>query len=233
VDYDRNKKYFEEKNLKGAIITLIIGVIICLAGLGGKDSAGVVIVGLIIGGIGGFLIYSKTAGRMTDDEIDQICQDAIKDVKVRALKKHGLDEDQVKEADPIIFDGYYYKNIRSGCLFQEGKDNVWRSSTYEAVVFFFSAEQVYCYEYRFSIVADEKQEATEEYFYRDIVSAATASDTVTYKMKDGKEQSINYEKFKLTTSGGTSISASVLNMSNADRSINAMKSLLRNKKSSK
>lgn len=232
MDYARNKKYFEESNFKGAIIALVIGGIIFLSGVGSKGGGGAAIFGLIIAGIGGFLIYSKTAGRPTDNEIDQTCKDKAKNIKTQALKKLGLDEDQVTEADPIIFDGYYYKNIRSGCLYRKGKDNIVRSSTYEAVMFFFSAEQVYCYEYRFSIVADEKQESTEEYFYRDIVSAATKSEAVTYKI-DGKDESFNYEQFKLTTSGGTSIGASILDLGTAERSINAMKSLLRSKKQQK
>jgi hypothetical protein len=227
MNYDRTKKYFEPLVLKPAIITIVIGAVIFLIGLGA--GAGVAIVGLIVAGIGGFLIYSKTSGRPTDSEIDQICSEHVKGLKGQALNKIGLDEDQVKEADPITFDGYYYKNVRSGCLYQTGKDKIVRSSTYEAVMFFFSAEQVYCYEYRFSIVADEKQETTEEYFYRDIVAAATKSETVTYKV-DGKDENFNYEKFTLTTSGGTSISASILDMGNADRSIKGMKNLLRNKK---
>jgi len=232
MDYNRNKKYFEDQNFKGAIIALIIGGIIFLAGASG-GSGGAAVVGLIIAGIGGFLIYSKTSGRPTDSEIDQTCLDQVKNLKDLALQKHGLDADQVKEADPILFSGYYYENIRSGCLYQIGKDNLYRSSNYEAVIFLFSAEQVYCYTNRFSIIADEKQESTDEYFYKDIVSASTASNTKTYTNKANQEKTINYQFFKLTTSGGTSISASVLNMGDAERAINGMKSLLRNKKSSK
>lgn len=227
MNYDRNKKYFEPGALKPAIITIVVGAVIFLIGLGA--GAGVAIVGLIIAGIGGFLIYSKTSGRPTDSEIDQICMDQVKNLKDLALKKHGLDADQVKEAEPIQFDGYYFENIRAGYLYQMGKDKIPRSSNYEAVSFVFSAEQVYCYKYRFSIITDEKSESTEEYFYRDIVSASTQSDTKTYKTKDGKDIPINYQYFKLATSGG-SLQASILSMGDAERSINGMKSLLRNKK---
>jgi len=228
MDYNRNKKYFEGQNFKGAIIALIIGGIIFIGGASGGSGAAAV-VGLIIAGIGGFLIYSNTAGRPTDSEIDQACLDQVKNLKDLALKKHGLDADQVKEADPIQFDGYFFENIRSGFLYKMGKDNIPRSSNYEAVSFVFSAEQVYCYKYRFSITTDEKSESTEEYFYRDIVSASTQSDTKNYKTKDGKDIPINYQYFKLATSGG-SLQASILNMGDAERSINGMKSLLRNKK---
>lgn len=228
MDYNRNKKYFEEQSLKGAIIALVIGVIIFLGGL--KGGAGVAIFGLIIAGIGGFLIYSKTSGRPTDSEIDQVCVSELKNLKERALKKHGLDEDQIKEADPIEFNGYLYDDVPSTCMYQVGKDRLWRSSFYEGVMFLFSAEQVYCYKYRFSLIADEKREQTEEYFYRDIVSAATQSKTKEYKNKAGKTENINYEFFKLTTSGGTVMDAAIRNMGDSDRPIQAMKSLLRNNK---
>jgi len=228
MDYARNKKYFEGQNLKVPIIVAGIGALILMGGLS-SSSFGTIILGLIVGGAGGYLIYLQTGARPTDNEIDQVCSGQLKDLKEKALKKLGLDEDQVKEADPITFNGYYYRNIRSGCLYHKGKDNILRSSTYEGVMFFFSAEQVYCYEHRFSIVADEKQESTEEYFYRDIVSAATKSETVTYRAGD-KDESYSVEKFSLTTSGGTSISAAIHDMGTAERSINGMKSLLRNKK---
>lgn len=222
MNYDRNKKYFKHQSLKGAIIILVIGLIM-------TSFTGGVIYILISVGIGGAIIYSKIAGRPTDSEIDQICQEQIKNLKEQALKKLGIDEDQVKEATPIQFDGYCYENISTAWLYHRGKDRRDRSSNYEAVMFLFSAEQIYCYKYKFSIIAEEKRESTEEYFYRDVVAASTASESKTYKSKDG-EVTINFEFFKLTTSGGTSISAAIFDMGNADRGINSMKSLLRNKK---
>lgn len=234
MDYSRNAKYFEKSSIKSYVIMVVIGALILLGGMS-SNSFGTAIFGLAIAGLGGFLIFGKKGGRPTDSEIDQICAKECADLKSRAMKKLGLDEDQVAEAAPISFDGYSYENIGSEYKAQKGEDNKYRSSNYKATMFLFSAEQVYCYEYTFSIIVDEKKETTEEYFYRDIVSAATATDTKKYDYKVGKKSesfSITTEYFRLTVPGAQ-IHAYIRDMSTAERSINAMKSLLRSKKQQK
>lgn len=149
-----------------------------------------------------------------------------------ALKKLGIDEDQVKEASPIFFDGYYYEDIPGAGEWDcKKEDGVFRSSNYNAVQFFFSADQVYCYQLRFSFVRDKLQETTDEYFYRDIVSVSTQSDSTNW-VRDDKSGNVqvSFEKFKLTTSGGTSIEATVFNLGEKERAIQGMKNLLRSKK---
>ena len=84
---------------------------------------------------------------------------------------------------------------------------------------------MHCYTYRFDTTEDKKTEETDVYFYKDIVSVSTASDEA--KLGD---QSFNYEYFKLTTAGGTALTVSLRDVNNAQRSINAMRSLLREKK---
>lgn len=229
MDYNCNKEYFKERDFIGEYVLLIGGALIFLYGL--ITDFRVTLWGLAMAG-GGAVAYrfKKSVKPPTDSGIDQICIDQIRNFKETALAKLGLDEDQITEATPIQFDGYYDKRIHSACFYKIGGDRRYRTSNYEAVIFFFSVEQVYCYTYRFSIIANEKQETTDEYFYRDIVSVSTASDTKTYKNARGKQETANYEYFTLTTSGGTTITAAIRNIGDADRAINGMKSLLRNKK---
>ncbi len=222
MDYKRNKKYFETVKIKPFVIMIIIGL---LAGL--ANAAGFI---LLILGIA--LLVMKLKGRPTDSEIDQVYASEVNGIKEKALKKLGLDEDEVKAIEPIVFDGNYFPNIQKQSWYTRGKDEVVRASNYQAVALFFSEEQVYSYTYAFSIIGDEKREATDEYFYRDIVSASTKTDNVEVNFggKVGKEN-VTVDEFILTTSGGTSISATLRDHNDADRSIRAMKQLLRQKKS--
>ncbi len=71
----------------------------------------------------------------------------------------------------------------------------------------------------------EETESTDVYFYKDIVSVSTASETV-----EVLGFKIDYEYFKLTTAGGTALSVSLRDVDNAQRSINAMRALLKTKK---
>jgi hypothetical protein len=226
MNYEMNKKYFQETNLKNPIIAVLIGIFILIVFSGAGKWLGVIIVA-----IAGALIYSKISGRLTDSQIDEICSNEVLNAKKKAFNKLGIDEDQVKIIDPILIGGSSHKDIITSVKHKKGKDSRWRSSNYEAVLLFFSEQQVYCYTYRFSIIANEKNESTDEYFYKDIVSVSTSSDNVTFKDSSGIDTTINYEEFKLTTSGGTSIRCSMKDHGVVEKSIQGMKQLLREKKS--
>lgn len=97
---------------------------------------------------------------------------------------------------------------------------------------FFSRSELHCYTIIFKTTENLiLGEATDVYFYQDIVSASTASvnDKITI---DGKELIINAEAFKLTTKGGTSLTVNIIDSRHAQESVNAMRALLREKKSS-
>lgn len=222
MDYAKNKKYFKPVNLKPGLIVLGVGILALMA----KP-----IVGIIIAAAGAGLLYLQLGGKPSDAEIDKIYAEMYEGVKQAALKKLGLDEDQVKVIEPVVFGGIYDKNIRSQGYYRTGKDGRVRTSNYQASVFFFGEEQVYYYTRIKSIIEDEVKEATEEYFYTDIVAAATSSDAVTYTdAVTKKSQTQNFEYFKLTTSGGTAIQAAMRDDGSLDKSINGMKQLLRDKK---
>jgi hypothetical protein len=175
--------------------------------------------------------YNKKRIVVSGRELDKICADYLKsDVESMALKKLGIDKSQVQEVAPICFDGYYYKELKtSKPKFKKGEDGKERSSHYNVVMFFFSAEQVYCYQLRFSLLEDKKQEATDELFYRDIVSVSTTSDTISYGSGD-TQSAISFEEFTLTTSGGTKMDATISDIETAEHSIQEMRNLLRRKK---
>ena len=217
MDYKKNQKYFQPANLKAGVIVCLVGLVLLAASP---------IVGIIAIAIGALLIYLQVGGRPTDEEIDAAVTSQLKDMKTRALRKLGVDEDEVSEIAPITFDGYVYNKA----LIKQGKDGKYRSSKYQAVMFFFSSNEVHCFTYDFSIVESSQKESTDVYFYKDIVSVSTQTEGTEYSVGKGKSSHFDYEYFKLTTTGGTSISCAVRNIDDAQRSINGMRSLIKNKK---
>lgn len=220
MDYAKNKKYFEPMNLKLGIIACIVGLLLLCAG------GGAAVIGLIAIAIGVLVIVMQVKGRPTDADIDAAVTSQLANMKARALKKLGVDEDEVNEIAPISFDGYVYNNA----LIKLGKDGKYRSSKYQAVMFFFSGNEVHCFTYDFSITESGQRESTDVYFYKDIVSVSTQTEGTEYSVGKGKSSQFDYEYFKLTTTGGTSISCSVRNIDDAQRSINGMRSLIKSKK---
>ena len=214
MDYAKNKKYFAPSNVKTGVIVLIVGIILL---------AVQPILGIIVAAVGGLLIYLAVGGRPSDSDIDAAVNSQLSNLQQRALNKLGLDIEEVKEIAPISFHGYDYK----GALVKQGKDNLYRSSKYEAVMFFFAADDVHCYTYNFSITEDWHRDKTDVYFYKDLVSVSTQTDNMTVGTLK-----FDYEYFKLTTAGGTSISCNVRNANDSQRSINAMRQLILAKKRS-
>ena len=222
MDYSKNLKYFSEFSPKLPIGLIVVGAIVFLAGLGG--SAGAAIVGLLLIAAGVAIIYFKLNGKLSDQEYDNAVISMLDGIDQKALNKLGIDEDEVKEIDPITFDGYVVSGFDYA---KKGKDNKWRTNKYQSTTLLFSANEVHCYTYTYSTTEEKKTEATDVYFYKDIVSVSTASDTVKYP---GEDKDTEYEYFKLTTAGGTALTVTLRDVEGAQRSINAMRQLLKQKK---
>ncbi len=172
---------------------------------------------------------------MSDEEYDQMVLNVLNsnDYMSKALSKFGLDEDQVKEIDPVHFEGYQFDKQSLAKL---GKDGKYRSSKYQVSWLFFSSTQVYLYQNTFNMDEDGKKESTEEYFYKDITNFSTSSDTVEtpiYDKKQGKDvlKNVDSNRFALTVPGDK-FYCSMAQNEYTERAIQGMKAMLREKKNS-
>lgn len=226
LDYQKNYKYFNVGSLKWMIVAIIFGLINLTVPNTPNRIFGVCVV--IIGII---LIVIHFNNKITDEFMDNEVASALQNMMPHALERLGVDEEEVKEIDPIILTSYDSKGISDEQFyFKHGKDQKWRSSVVKAVYILASDQQLYCYTLRFSLCTDKHTEETDEYFYRDIVSVYTGNVDETYKDSKGVEWHYTGDMFRLTTSGGTSISQLMRNEDEASGKISAMKQLLREKK---
>jgi hypothetical protein len=136
------------------------------------------------GGCGGGFSVLK------DKDFDKLLGDTVQsvDVKANAMMKLGVDPAQVNEVSPVFIDGYYvdFKDVEKGDIFiKEGKDDIFRSSSYELACILFGVHQLYIYSYRFSLVNLQTYEEAYEFFYRDIDSISIDTDT-REKLTTGK-----------------------------------------------
>lgn len=220
ITFKANKKYFAPLLWKPAAVLGIIGIIALFASP---------VVGVVLIVLAAAFIAFQLMGRSSSAALDAQCREQLAGIKEKALRKLGIDEDDVKEASPIFFDGYVFGDKYQTKVKKEG--DVWRSSLYQGTAIFFSGDQVYFYTYTFSLFEEDKTEATQEYFYTDIVSVATQS--TSYKFREpgkNKDTLINYEYFTLTTSGGTEMNAFFRDLKDVEKSVNGMKQLVREKK---
>jgi hypothetical protein len=171
---------------------------------------------------------------MTDAQYDEIVKQylAKTDFKQKALNKIGLDESELKEIDPVHFEGYLFDGKKT--FSKRGKDGLWRSSAYQVSWLFFSSTQVYLYQNTFHLDEDGKKEATEEYFYKDITNFATSSDTVETSYWDPQKkkymlENVDSNRFALTVPGDK-FYCSMEQNEYTERAIQGMKAKLREKK---
>lgn len=164
---------------------------------------------------------------MSDDEYFQMVvrkRDSL-NLRQKALSKIGLDEDEVCEILPAVFEGYVFKNA-----FAKKKANgSWVSSSYQVAWLFFSSTQTYIYRYTFNMDEDKKSESTDEFFYKDVTSFSTASETETAHGLGDEKIEIETNKFKMVVPGDK-IFVSMDGVSNSEEIIQAMKQKLREKK---
>lgn len=230
MDYGRNFKYFKPGSNKGAIALIVIGFIFLFIGSGWS------VLGLLmmIGGIA--LIVLKAKGKVTDQEYEQSIANELNGIVPKALNKLGLDEDEVKQIDPIVIGNYNYDNavsVTSGATLTEnmtllkvGKDGVARSNKYAAIVIFASDDAVHYYRYDFTTTTPQQSELTGEYFYTDIVNLSTSQET-----RNVNGVSIQSEYLTLRSSGGTGFQIALDgNDDKTLRSVNALRSLYKEKK---
>lgn len=165
---------------------------------------------------------------MTDDEYLALVRrkrDSL-NLKQKALSKIGLDEDELQEIPPIMFEGFTFKNAWS----KRRANGNWVSSAYQVSWLFFSATEVYIYQYIINMDEDKKSESTEEYFYRDVTSFNTRTETENAKDIHGNKIEVESNKFAIIVPGATLCVA--LDDTNGDfeAAIQSMKQKLREKK---
>ncbi len=167
------------------------------------------------------------AKTISDDEYVAMVRSKLDkmNLKERALSQIGLDEDEVNEIPPVVFEGWVYKNAYA----KKTAKGDWVSSSYQVSWIFFGSAEIYLYSYTFNMDDDNKREVTNEYFYRDVTSFNTISET-------DKAHGINGETFDVSTDQlamvvpGDKFYLSMVNSKDAASSIQAMKQKLREKK---
>lgn len=145
--------------------------------------------------------------------------------KQKALSKIGLDEEEVSEISPAMFEGFVYKNAYA----KQNASGKWVSSAYQVSWIFFSSTQVYLYSYTFNMDEDKKNERTDEFFYKDVTSFSTLSESDTAHGLGGNTFEVTSEQFAMVVPGDKLFMA-MGDIQNADAIIQGMKQKLREKK---
>jgi hypothetical protein len=254
------RKYFKLFP-KWAIWMIVIGVVVLgvpnlgVLGLGVLDLprelnaltayANPKIVGLVFVGIGFLGIFSYALGKPTDQQMDEWLEEDMEDLKKKALNKMGIDEAELV-SEPVIITGPRLWDIAGAdVLSKKGKDDILRFTPISVSIINFAQNQLLAYACVFDFTTGNTlNESTDEYFYKDVVSVSTKSESKLVRIPRKGTIHLNAaETFTLTTTGGTSASVLLrdpkliekmgggeIPTTRAEKAILAMRKMLREKK---
>lgn len=210
-----------------ALAGLIVGIVILFLGVILGNFYSGLIAGAVHGGIIaviGAIISSQTkCVYMSGEEYDREVKKMLKNLGSDPKEYLGLDDSEIEEIDPVSFEGYKFSGADK--VRKDPKDGLWRSDQYEKVTIVFTINEVHIYKCFLNIISGKITETTDVMFYEDIVSVSTKNETE----KIGN-QVIEYVSFNLVSKGGNNMSVAINGNDNRQKSINAMRAMIKEKK---
>lgn len=202
--------------------------------LRGKNSEQQAIIKFFYGAEGGCM----SSGMTVEEYMQKVRakRDSL-DTKSMALRKLGIDEEEVQEIAPVTFEGYVF-NDKVDNLVARATTNTWVSSEYMITWLFFGEREVFIYQYSFSMTSDSKKENTMQYFYQDVTNFTASSETYQKIIADSSgcmgdtqymQASANADEFKIVVPGDT-LRCSMTPTDSTDAAIRGMRNKLREMK---
>jgi hypothetical protein len=203
------------------------------------------IVALVIGVIGVF----SAIGKPSDEKMDEYIAEDLSHAKIKSLRKASIDESELIGESVVVYGPRFWSTGGSGIGYKRGDDGRLRFTPIEISVLHMTEHQLICYRACLDLFTGNfLKESTDEYFYKDVVSVATRTETEsrTFECDDkelGKIELKEMEIFVLTTSGGTSFKIILkdpqliklmgggdIPTAEAERAIQVVRKMLREKK---
>lgn len=207
-----------------AVALIIIGVVL-YAVVVNTGEISVMIAAFALWLVGVLALMQKKSVFLTGEEYDLMVNEKLARLSSDARDVLGLDSTEVEEIAPISFEGYKFAGRTK--IRKDNKDQIWRSDLYEKVIIFFTQNEIHLYKQNLNTLTEKVIETTDVMFYDDVVSVATKSE-----VEKVGNQTIEYISFNLVSKGGNSVSIALRGDDSRQRSVNAMRAMIKEKKMS-
>lgn len=208
--------------------------------------------GLLIIVISAYYLSSlnKSKNSVNDDFIDRLTWDAINHMENICLVKCGIEKNDLI-SESVSITSLPYRLLISApttiIKWRRGQDNVIRFTPIEVNVLHFTQHQLFLYKCVLDLITRKySMQETEEYFYKDIVSVSTKTIVKDIVLNQNTYNLKQAEAFILTTTGGTSFEVilrdpqllkaffkspdGILPINSAEKALNVVRKILREKK---
>lgn len=165
-----------------------------------------------------WIIHLMVGRPMPQERYWQLISDQTNGLLELAYEKWGINPANTKVLKPMIFESPCYENIfDEQILLRREKSGLFLSSNYQVTILLPSFDEVYIFQYIFSLFSPEKKEISMSLRYRDIVSIATGEYVAKYNRRNKQYYYTDYKAI-IHAEGGL-----VMNFSYVDTpEINAM-----------
>jgi len=220
------------------LVVIIVGLCMMLA----KGFALVIGLLAIAGAI--WFIVSFYKGKPTDQQMDEWLTDDFKALESKGLNKMGIDSSDCVGESVLVHGPRTGDTGGAKIRFKKGKDGVVRYTPINTTIISFTQNQLLVYTCSLDfLTGNALSESTDEYFYKDVVSVSTKTESKTVEFNKSTIQLNAAETFALTTSGGTSVSVLLrdpklieamgggsIPVTDAEKAIQVVRKMLREKK---
>jgi hypothetical protein len=182
--------------------------------------------------------------------MDAWIEEDIQKLHPQALNKSGTDP-SVLVSEAVDVTGFVSDVVWPQGTFvgyRTGKDKVFRHTPLDVTIVNFTQDQLLVFQCALDLTTGNAlSEKTDEYFYRDVVSVSTVTESANIRVSaDEVVQAKAAETFKLTTSGGTYVKVTLNDLefikkmggtgtipkARSDKAIQTVRKMLREKKTS-
>ena len=237
MDYKKNRKYFSPKGGAGKFVFLFILILATIVlfkmnqTMYGQYGIGAVVLTIVV------MVLTR---RPSDAYIDGVVAEELKKLEAAALKKLGLDKEEISVAPAIRVCAYervgwkWIDGDKYGTAIPIlGKDEKMRYPAVTMHYFCFSEHEINYYSRTYSLVCDHISETTNVINYNDVTSIRSSS--VAYPVWDKKAGKEDPEKrgkqdaFAVNVPGDSIVCATE-RLNEADECVNALRALVKQKK---
>ena len=187
---------------------------------------------------------------ISERQYDELIASRIKQInsRERAMAMLGISPEMVQEAQPMLLGGYDFVGSK---YVRYGNDAKWRATTFEITWVFCGSEQLYVFSSGFETCSDRQWDVAREYYYKDITNVTHTVERVEkYRWQRNKFleilvrsltfgligynkvfiEPVDYSAFGITDKGGDSFSCTIMKNEAIERSIQGLKTKIREKK---
>jgi hypothetical protein len=245
------RQYYQKSKFGWPVFLILAGGAGIVIGVSSYDGEPIALFGLALAGLGVLMFLSalgKSISRPGDRTIDKWFEEDLQQIHEAALKKLGLTDDllgvkkePLRAIGPILWpvSGVPDKDL----LWKKGRDDLIRFAVNEVVMIYTAEHLLAAYGCYFDSIKNVTlNEETYEFHYQDIVSVATSETSTSYTLPN-KEKLVHAQEFKVSVSSGESIDVvidspklyditkgDILYKGEVDKTVNRLRSLLRDKK---